>query len=412
MFLPEWRYRTFGHRWPRSMLMVGAFAIAMTMAGVGQAAQADPLADRAFYEAPKEFPAVPGRLIKSESFDRGLPDHARAERILYSTTALDGSIRVASGLVIVPERKMDGALPVLLWAHGATGVAQACAPSLLDDPLGAGAMPAQQEVIDAGWALVVPDYVGLGTAGPHPFLVGVADARSSLDAVRAARQLDGLILAKKTVAWGHSQGGAVALWAGIEATTYAPDVPLSGIAAMAPASDLPGLAAGLDGNPIGMLFGAFLLEGYDAIYPDVAVGDYLSEEARDEFASAVGRCLSDPGIWLSIGALAIGDPLFGRDPTDGPLGARLEENVPSAPAGVPTFLGQGGDDPLIDVETQTAFVADLCSAGQAIEYRTYDGWGHLDIVDVGSPMVTDLLAWTRDRFAGRAPVSGCTTFDR
>lgn len=70
--------------------------------------------------------------------------------------------------------------------------------------------------------IVATDYVGLGTAGPHPYLIGQGEARSLLDSVRAARQMPGLSLEPETVIWGHSQGGHAALWAGTLAPTYAP----------------------------------------------------------------------------------------------------------------------------------------------------------------------------------------------
>src|ERR1700749_1614375 len=40
------------------------------------------------------------------------------------------------------------------------------------------------------------------------------------------------------VAWGHSQGGQAALFAGMIAKTYAPELQLIGVAAAAPATDL------------------------------------------------------------------------------------------------------------------------------------------------------------------------------
>ncbi|MFN8629577.1 MAG: hypothetical protein U0838_04430 [Chloroflexota bacterium] len=41
------------------------------------------------------------------------------------------------------------------------------------------------QVIAHGWVLVATDYVGLGTPGPHPYLIGQGEGRSVLDASRA-----------------------------------------------------------------------------------------------------------------------------------------------------------------------------------------------------------------------------------
>ncbi len=58
--------------------------------------------------------------------------------------------------------------PVIAWAHGTTGIARDCAPSVFPNPFEAGSFYALDDVIANGWVLVATDYVGLGTPGPHP----------------------------------------------------------------------------------------------------------------------------------------------------------------------------------------------------------------------------------------------------
>lgn len=404
---PTWLSRGF-----HAVRATVALLVALALIGVSNLLHDGSPDVSAFYDAPDDLPGTPGQLLRNDEFDRALPANAQAERILFTTTGIDGSIGVASALVIVPTAEPTGAWPVLLWEHGTTGVAEPCAPSLLEDPLGAGAMPARQQVIDNGWVLIVPDYIGLGTAGPHPYLIGRPTAHSSLDAVRAARQLDGLELSDQTVVWGHSQGGGAALWVGIEAATYAPDVPLLGVAAMAPASDLPDFGATMQGSQIGMLFAAFIVDAYSKVYPDVRFDDYVRDSARDVVRSVAGRCLAEPATILSVGAILSGETLYSRDLTTGPLGDRLVENVPLAPSGVSTFLGQGASDDIINPQAQDRFVHGLCAAGQVVEYHTYAGRDHLGVVADDSPMIPDLLAWTQARFAGEPAATACTTTDR
>ena len=43
-----------------------------------------------------------------------------------------------------------------------------------------------------GYAIAATDYPGLGTPGPHPYLVGDSEARAVIDSVRAARSFPGL----------------------------------------------------------------------------------------------------------------------------------------------------------------------------------------------------------------------------
>lgn len=363
----------------------------------------------AFYNTPGDLPDTPGQLIRSDDFDRGLPENSRAVRMLFSTTAIDGSIGVASGIVIVPTTESAEPRKVILWEHGTTGIARHCAPSILDDPLGSGAMPAQQQVIDNGWALIVPDYIGLGSEGPHPYLIGVPTAQSSLDAVRAARQVERLNLSNDVVVWGHSQGGGAALWVGVEAAAYAPDVPLLGVVAMAPASDLANLAPHMLNNPAGALFGAYIIEAFSQVYPDVKFDDYIRPSARELLRSTAERCLSDPAMLISLGAILPGEDAFIQEPSSGPLAARLAENVPSTPTGLPTFLAQGASDPLILPEVQAQFVNTLCASGQIVEYHTYAGKDHVGVVAEDSPLIPDLLAWTQARFAGEPAATACST---
>jgi fermentation-respiration switch protein FrsA (DUF1100 family) len=148
-------------------------------------------------------------LLRSEPDTRGIPREARVWRILYTTTLDDNAPAIASGLVIVSKDLPPGPRPVIAWAHGTTGVATRCAPSLLPSRGNEDVIPGLHRVIADGWILVASDYAGLGTQGPHPYLIGQGEARSVLDSVRAARQLPQLSLRRETVVWGHSQGGGV-----------------------------------------------------------------------------------------------------------------------------------------------------------------------------------------------------------
>ena len=387
---------------------VAALLIALALAAISVTFnRAAPVVD-AFYDAPPVLPADPGSLLRAEEFTRTIPDDADAWRILYTTTRADGVPALASAIVVVPGDRPNGPMPVIALAHGTTGVARTCAPSVLRDPFGAGAFYALDEVLARGWALVATDYVGLGTEGGHPYLVGEPAGRSVLDSVRAARQLTGIDLAEETVVWGHSQGGGAALWTGGLAPTYAPDTGVIGVAALAPASDLVGLADVLGGALGGSIFASYLLQGYATAYTDVVVGDYVKPVARTSFDAVVGRCLAEPSALLSlIGSLTLGDSVFSTDLDSGPLLARLEANVPTLPIAAPLLVAQGETDGLIPAAAQADYVGARCAAGQPIDYRTYPDRGHIPLVEADSPLLPDLFEWTQDRFDGAAYVPTC-----
>jgi len=399
-------------RWLHTTGAVVSLVAALGLLGVSAwFHRSEPVVD-AFYDPPDELPATAGVLLRSEPFSRSIPDGARAWRILYTTTLDDSTPAIASALVVVAEDVPDGPRPVIAWAHGTTGVAERCAPSLLGDPFQAGAMPALDEVIENGWVLVATDYIGLGTAGPHPYLIGEPAARSVLDAVRAVREMDDLSIGDQTVVWGHSQGGHTALWTGIVAPGYAPDVNVVGIAALAPASDVAAMIDELADSPIIALIGAFAITGYANIYPDVHFNDYVRPEARLFALRAATRCLSEPSALVSFaGALPFERSIFVDDPIHGALETRLAENVPNAHINTPLLIAQGAVDTLVLPTVQTAYVNSRCNAGQSLEYRTYAAEDHLSLVASDSPLIPDLLAWTQDRLDDVPQESGCRTID-
>ncbi len=388
------------------LAVVAAGGLATVSVGLHRAA---PQVD-AFYDPPASAPGEPGRLLRAEPFTREIPDGATAWRILYTTTRDEGEPAVASGIVVVPDA-VDAdadAPPVIAWAHGTTGYARGCAPSVLAEPFESGAFFLLDDVLAHGWALVATDYVGLGTDGPHPYLVGQGEARSVLDAVRAARELDGAALGEQTVVWGHSQGGHAALWTGAVAPEYAPDVPLAGVAALAPASDLTGLVSHLENVAGGSVFASFVVEAYDAIYPDSGAAGYVRPGARFIVREMASRCLSEPGALVSVAeALSMDQPLWTTDPTAGPLGERLAENVPTGPVAAPLLVAQGASDTLILPTAQEAYVGARCAAGQPVDYRTYQGRDHVGLVQADSPLAPDLVRWTEARLAGEPPTPTC-----
>ncbi|AIY01556.1 hypothetical protein ART_1957 [Arthrobacter sp. PAMC 25486] len=399
-------------RWFRVIGAVLSLALAVAAAGIGGQLRAGAPDVAAFYDTPALVPAEPGVLLKSEPFTTLVPAGAKAWRIMYTTTLDEGQPTVATAVVLTSLKPANGPRPVITWAHGTTGFARACAPSNLSDPFWSGALPALDEIVTNGWVLVTTDYAGLGTEGTQPYLIGQGEARSVLDSVRAAKALDleqdELEMAAETVVWGHSQGGQAALWTGGLAPSYAPDVKISGVVAMAPAGDAIGLVGNMPNMAGGSLFASYVAAAYADTYPDVSFNDYITPAARTFVRQMSTRCLSEPGVLVSlISAIAIDKDktIFAKDPTSGPLGERLRENTPVLPIPHPLFIAQGDADPLVIPSVQDAYVAARCEAGQELNYKKYAGKDHMSVVSPGSPLLADLLDWTQDRIDGK-PFSG------
>ena len=369
--------------------------------------EGEPTVD-AFYTAPAEVPAEPGALVRVEPFIRQIPEGAVAWRILYTTTRDDGAPATASALVVAPSDPSPEPRPVIAWAHGTTGVNRNCAPSLLAEPLESGAFYALDHVLEQGWVLVATDYIGLGSEGPHPYLVGQPAGRSVLDAVRAAKQLDDLRLQDQTIVWGHSQGGSAALWTGQLAPTYAPDVNVIGVAALAPAADVPSLVDNLYDSVGGSMFAAYALTGYAGAYPDVRFDDYVRPTARTVVRELASRCLGEPAVLVSVlASITTNMSAFSTDLRSGALGEHLAANVPNGPFEMPVLIGQGASDTLITPDVVNAYTQRLCDTGADIDYRSYDGKDHVGLVAADSPLVPELVTWTQQRLDGDNAPTTC-----
>lgn len=362
----------------------------------------------AFYTPPGSVPAEPGQLLRSEPLASGIPDGAIAWRILYTTTNPDGSPAVASGSVVIPAEAGGEPLPVVSVAHGTKGIVPRCAPSLSATPFSDGPAAALEALVAEGWAGVMTDYVGLGTQGPHPYLVGQAEGRNVLDAYRAARQLPDANLREDTLIWGHSQGGHGALWSAAIARTYAPEIGILGVAALAPATNLVALAQGVKDVAAGKVVSAYIAAAWHENYPQLEVAGQLTPG----YAPAVERigelCFDGRDALAAVsGSTQLFKPVFPDAAIDGPLGAKLRENSVDMNVDYPLFVAQGQADSLVLPAMQREWVKQRCAAGQPMEYREYPGLNHMPLVEADSPLNGDLVDWARDRLTGKAPQDNC-----
>jgi uncharacterized membrane protein HdeD (DUF308 family)/acetyl esterase/lipase len=359
-----------------------------------------------FYDTPATVPSTPGELLDTEALDSELPDGAEGWRILYSSTGTLGEPAVGSAFVLAAEDPPEGPRPVILWTHGTVGIDRPCAPSLHDTP--AIGIPSIPHLLDNDWVMVAPDYVGMGTEGDSPYLIGRGQAYSALDALRAAYKLEDVSLGEdQAVVWGHSRGGNAALWTGVLADDYAPELKIDGVAALAPASDLVALGQSVQGQAAGTIVSAFLITAYADTYDDVRLDDYVRPGARVLVREAAGRCLSDPGLAASLVAASGGESLFTKDLSTGPLGDRLRENTPTADMEPPLLVAQGTADEVINIAISDGWVAEQCAAGHELDFRKYPDRTHMGVLDADSPLTDELADWTSDRFAGTPAASTC-----
>lgn len=380
------------------VLALGLLALSVTLQDDGRTISA-------FYDTPSEIPTSPGTLLRTEPYTSGIPDNAQAWLIMYSTQTSLGAPTVATAVVLAPEQLPAGPRPLVAWTHGTVGIDRRCAPSLSDGPFAD--LPIAP-LLDNGWVMVATDYAGMGTEGASSYLIGSGQAYSALDSIRAAHQMPELSLLDDTAIWGHSQGGHAALWTGILADTYAPELKIDGVAALSPATNLPAMSLAVQGQPGGALGSAYVITAYSETYDDVDFDDYVRPGASTEVREAAKRCLSDPALLISIiTSLPATQSVFSADPTAGAAGRRLTENTPTALIAAPLLVAQGTGDEVIPFSITEDWVANQCAAGQHLEFVSYADLTHMGVLQPDSGLPDKLIAWTADRFTGAPDQPTC-----
>ena len=254
-----------------------------------------------------------------------------------------------SGVVVTPTGDPPpGGWPIIAWAHGTTGVDRRCAPSIDYPDAGLVRVPEVPDLLAAGTAVVFTDYPGLGTPGPHPYLVGESEGRAVLDSIRAARHLLGDAASATAAIYGHSQGGHAAVWADILAPTYAPELKVAGVAAMAPPTDLGALLTDDDKEVDGIVLTGLAISSWDQYYPDTKLDAVVEPVARPIVRDLGTKCIgtTDQGLTDLPDVAALEVTFLSQDPTTAPgWSTRLKENGPGdVPATIPLLVAQGLTD--------------------------------------------------------------------
>ena len=333
------------------------------------------------------------------------PPGTRGLAMLYLSTAADGSPTAVSGVVYVPDGPPPGPRPVLAWAHGTTGLGDGCAPSKAFANQTAAEMAIVPFVAGQGLVFVATDYQGLGTPGPHPYLVNVAAGRNVLDAVRAAERIDdtGATPASSVVVWGHSQGGGAAAFAAEAKPTYAPELRVVGALGGAPAADFGSLAASATSANAGFGFVVMAIDGFAAAYPDISLDRLLTEKGRQVAASIETQC-SDQ-ILSALQSSPPSELLQPAVSTDAALQARLKENSAGyVKTDVPILLYHGDADTTVPPAASKNILDRWCAIGVTVSRKVYPGADHVSVILAA---VGDITAFVQARLAGQPATSSC-----
>lgn len=121
---------------------------------------------------------------------------------------------VLSGLLVFPR----GGAPkgLIVFNHGTIADRRMSPSRFTGKPNNSEAQTATLAFASGGYAVVMPDYLGLGDhAGAHPYPLGAVNSRSAVDIIAPAREIARRLkieIAPRLYVSGYSEGGAVGMW--------------------------------------------------------------------------------------------------------------------------------------------------------------------------------------------------------
>ncbi|HAG63728.1 lipase [Kocuria rhizophila] len=373
--------------------------------------------DADFYRTPAQLPATNGDVVRSEPSTfyvdpvKLIKPNASATRIMYKTTSSKNQAVPASGTVLQSKNawRKSTPRPLVVLSPGTQGMGDSCAPSRQL------AMGTNYEgvnvsgLVNAGYNVVVPDYIGLGTEGAHTYMNRVDQAHAVLDAVRAAQRLgvEGVDATTPVAAVGYSQGGGATASAVESAAEYAPELQLKSAWVGAPPADLTGTGKQIDSSLFtGLSFyvmGAAQDSGVDVRGKLNADGQKRYDRAQDSCTvqTVLGEALV-PSTKLTADGRSFSQLL--GDPE---LKAYLDEQT-NGVAGrhprVPVRIAHGMADDVVPYQAGRNLAKDWCASGTNVSMQTLATPTHLGGYVEGIP---SMLVYLDARFNGLPQTSSC-----
>ena len=279
-----------------------------------------------------------------------------------------------------------------------TGGADACAPSRATKASPSLAYMTSgdriaTDLLGKGFAVVRPDYEGIGSPGPHPYLIGKSLARAVIDAARAVAAAEPRV-GRRVVVSGHSEGAVASLFAAAAPRAEWGALQLKAVAAVTPPTrlgDIVHVVARVPvraGSPTGELvaLAALLISGASTVDPAfadlVTYGGGLSPAATALMPLVEKVCYRELAGPRAFGALAPADLLGAR-------GARAQQHLATivdhndvVHLRLPTSLPIRIDSGAVDIVAPAPFINDLVETyrarGSRVDVAVHPG-GHSQV---------------------------------
>ena len=336
----------------------------------------------------------------------------------YESTALDGSSTVITAHLLVPRLPAPRKVPVYVFGTGTTGLIDRCAPSTEHIRGINWGQYRAHTLAHAGQGVIgiMPDYMGFGDPDMlQPYFVAEAEGRVMLDAIRAAanfvEQQGTNARAGGGFVAGFSQGGHAAFAAADRHADYGADVDLRGVIGYGPTTDVAGVLREFTVVAPMIIYTYSRLYGTDKIDPAAILsGQWAANLEHDVTSQCIGA-MQQQYPWSP-------GPMFTAEFTEALLNDSLGESYPGVHElleknstglsghGIPALILQGTEDVVINIDTQSAFVAELCRTGAAVRYPNYFGARH----DTREVAFYDVQEWMRNLVDGGVPPTDCGLF--
>jgi len=313
--------------------------------------------------------------------------------------------------------------PILGFAPGTTGIGDACAASL-EIPRVANWANYESHMLayaGQGYATVITDYEGMRDPGRlHHYMVGQLEGRAVLDSVRALINFagkSGQLETKHVFLAGYSQGGHAVFWADQIATSYAPELKISGIIGFGAVISVEDTLADVTRGSNLDWFGPYVLVSYADYYHEAySLAQILQPKYRDNLiADVTTHCINTDVEFWGTNPTVVFMPSFisalqthTLDNSFPDLAQRLQQNAVGAiTTRVPKLLNGGTKDIVVLPQQQAKTVTMLCRNPTApVHLHEYPEATHYNTMAVS---IVDVLNWMKTLQTGGQAPDDCRT---
>ena len=367
-----------------------------------------------FYTAPLNATNVAaGTLLKVEretnTSSYTLAPNLSLSRFMYQSKTSNGTLVPVSAYVLWPyvARDYGDGLPVVVWAHGTSGINDECAPSNIQNLWHHFQAPYQLALL--GYVVVATDYAGLGVGTDasgkfivHEYLNGLAQANDVAYSIPAAQKAfpD---LSKRFVVIGSSEGG-LAAWGFAEKLVTEPMEGHLGTIALSPVTRVLNLPATEAVIPQLLLM---IAPSLITNFPDFKPEQIFTPEGQQSLETYVAL----KGCNTVLFNIQSTDIL--KEGWQNNTSVQEYQNVAAVggkPISGPMLVIQGGVDPIVYPQSVTDAVNETLNAESTakIEYHLLPNVSHAPAMYAGLRIYLD---WIVARFSGQPVKPGFSRFD-